>query len=173
MTVRGYAQSVSRAGKTRRGLAAMRLFRPAKSLAVIASAAKQSRVRAVDSGLLRRLRLLAMTSPGLWRGVSVPNLSITVALVVIGLTMAQAQAQPADLLRQDLPSADIVPDRPASSAPVAPADPSVQSGAGLPACLVWSDGCVTCERADGKISCSNIGIACQPQAPRCLKAEDK
>jgi hypothetical protein len=29
--------------------------------AVIASAAKQSRVRAVNSGLLRRLRLLAMT----------------------------------------------------------------------------------------------------------------
>jgi hypothetical protein len=36
-------------------------YQRAKSLIVIASAAKQSRVRAVDSGLLRRLRLLAMT----------------------------------------------------------------------------------------------------------------
>jgi hypothetical protein len=34
------------------------LYRAAKSLTVIASAAKQSIVRAVDSGLLRRLRLL-------------------------------------------------------------------------------------------------------------------
>jgi hypothetical protein len=33
----------------------------AKGLTVIASEAKQSRVSAVDSGLLRRLRLLAMT----------------------------------------------------------------------------------------------------------------
>jgi hypothetical protein len=38
------------------------LYQPAKSLTVIASVAKQSRVRAVESGLLRRLRLLAMTS---------------------------------------------------------------------------------------------------------------
>jgi hypothetical protein len=38
------------------------LYQPAKSLTVIASAAKQSIVRAVASGLLRRLRFLAMTS---------------------------------------------------------------------------------------------------------------
>jgi transcriptional regulator len=38
------------------------LYQPAKSLTVIASEAKQSRVRAVESGLLRRLRLLAITS---------------------------------------------------------------------------------------------------------------
>ena len=77
-----------------------------------------------------------------------------------------------DPARDELPSADSVPDRPPAS-PQAPAEPSVQSGAGLPACLAWSDGCITCERADGKISCSNPGIACQPQAPRCLKTEDK
>jgi hypothetical protein len=98
---------------------------------------------------------------------------IVAGMLMTGLVMAQAQPQTADPPRQELPSADIVPDRPASSGPVAPADPSVQSGAGLPACLIWSDSCVTCERADGKISCSNIGIACQPQAPRCLRAEDK
>jgi hypothetical protein len=96
-------------------------------------------------------------------------------VVAVALMMASAAAQPqaTDPPRQELPSADSVPDRPASSTPVAPADPSVQSGAGLAACLAWSDGCVTCERADGKISCSNIGIACQPEAPRCLKTEGR
>jgi hypothetical protein len=38
-----------------------RLIPAGKTLTVIASEAKQSRVRAADSGLLRRLRLLAMT----------------------------------------------------------------------------------------------------------------
>jgi hypothetical protein len=98
------------------------------------------------------------------------------SLIVAGaLMMASVAAQPqtTEPARQELPSADSVPDRPVSSTPGAPADPSVQSGAGLPACLVWSDDCVTCERADGKISCSNIGTACQPAAPRCLKTEGR
>jgi hypothetical protein len=70
-----------------------------------------------------------------------------------------------------LPSADVVPDVPATPGmPQTRADPSVQSGAGFPACLAWTDGCVTCQRAAGKIACSNIGIACQPQAPQCLQA---
>ena len=100
------------------------------------------------------------------------NWIAAVALMTgLGAAQAQVQSQPADPTRQELPSADSVPDRPVSSTPVAPTDPSVQSGAGLPACLAWSDGCVTCERADGKITCSNIGIACQPQAPRCLRAD--
>ena len=99
---------------------------------------------------------------------------VAVALMTgLAAAQAQVQSQPADPPRQELPSADSVLDRPVSSTPVAPADPSVQSGAGLPACLVWSDGCVTCERAEGKISCSNIGIACQPEAPRCLKTEGR
>jgi hypothetical protein len=89
---------------------------------------------------------------------------IIVGALMMGSAATHAQPQTADPARQELPSADIVPDRPASNTPVAPADPSVQSGAGLPACRVWSDGCVACERADGKISCSNIGIACQPGA---------
>jgi hypothetical protein len=97
-------------------------------------------------------------------------------IIATALMLASAAAQPqpniGDPARDELPSADSVPDRPPAS-PQAPAEPSVQSGAGLPACLAWSDGCITCERADGKISCSNPGIACQPQAPRCLKTEDK
>ena len=46
--------------------------------------------------------------------------------------------------------------------------PSIQSGAGLAACLAWTDGCIVCQRDGATISCSNPGIACQPQAPKCL-----
>jgi hypothetical protein len=69
---------------------------------------------------------------------------------------------------QTLPSADVVPDAPASR-PVPPNDPAVQ--AHLPGCAVWTDRCVNCQRDAGKITCSNIGIACQPQAVECLRAE--
>ena len=100
------------------------------------------------------------------RGLS----GIIVGALMMGSTTMQAQPQTTEQPRDELPSADIVPDRPAPSTPVAPADPSIQSGAGLQACLAWTDGCVACERADSKISCSNIGIACQPEAPRCLRA---
>lgn len=48
--------------------------------------------------------------------------------------------------------------------------PSIQSGAGLAACLAWTDGCINCLRQGGTIACSNTGIACQPQTPRCLDA---
>ena len=33
------------------------------------------------------------------------------------------------------------------------------------------DRCVTCRRDAGKITCSNIGVACQPQAVECVRAE--
>ena len=37
-----------------------------------------------------------------------------------------------------------------------------------PACRVWTDGCRNCQRDQvGKVSCNNIGIACQPQAVTC------
>jgi len=67
---------------------------------------------------------------------------------------------------QTLPSADVVPDPPAT---VPSNDPAVQ--AHLPGCAVWTDRCVICQRDAGKISCSNIGIACQPQAVECVRAE--
>ena len=34
-------------------------------------------------------------------------------------------------------------------------------------CHYWTDGCRNCVRAGGKAICSNIGVACQPQAMRC------
>jgi hypothetical protein len=60
-----------------------------------------------------------------------------------------------------------------SNAPgVPPDDPAVQ--ANMPGCAVWTDRCVTCTRADdpaGEITCSNTGIACQPQALICLRPQ--
>ncbi len=69
-----------------------------------------------------------------------------------------------------LPTADIVPDLPAKP-PVPPNDPAVQ--ARLPGCAVWTDRCVTCSRTTDGASCSNIGIACQPQPVECLKSEEE
>jgi hypothetical protein len=70
--------------------------------------------------------------------------------------------------QQTLPSADIVPDAPATSS-VPPNDPAVQ--ARPPGCAEWTDHCVTCQRDAGKITCSNVGIACQPQAVECVRPE--
>ena len=38
-------------------------------------------------------------------------------------------------------------------------------------CLEWTDTCVKCARdqSGGDYSCSNIGIACQPEKVRCVK----
>jgi hypothetical protein len=43
------------------------------------------------------------------------------------------------------------------------------------ACQEWTDGCRSCMRPEsGEAVCSNIGIACQPQAISCTKrAEEK
>jgi len=68
-----------------------------------------------------------------------------------------------------LPTADIVPDLPAKP-PVPPNGPAVQ--ARIPGCAIWTDRCVTCTRTAGSASCSNIGIACQPQAVECLMTEE-
>jgi hypothetical protein len=95
---------------------------------------------------------------------------VVVAVATATVTAGAAQTPPcADCTTERvLPSADIVPDAPAKP-PVPPNDPAVQ--ARLPGCTVWTDRCVTCQRDGGKISCSNIGIACQPQAVECLRGE--
>jgi len=93
---------------------------------------------------------------------------MTLAFIVAS-GAAQAPTPCADCAaEQTLPSADIVPDAPAKPS-VPPNDPAVQ--AHLPGCAVWTDRCVVCQRDDGKISCSNIGIACQPQAVECVRNE--
>ena len=93
---------------------------------------------------------------------------MTLALIVVARA-AEGPPLCADCATQQiLPSADVVPDAPAKSA-VPSDDPAVQ--AHLPGCAVWTDRCVTCQRDEGKISCSNIGIACQPQAVECVRNE--
>jgi hypothetical protein len=56
--------------------------------------------------------------------------------------------------------------------PRPPADKfSMQKGP--PNCSRWTDGCVNCSRdADGEAAvCSNIGVACQPKAIRCVSTQ--
>jgi hypothetical protein len=73
--------------------------------------------------------------------------------------------------------AALAADAPVASPPAAPELPQAPAGAstqsGIPGCAVWTDRCVVCQRAGGKIACSNIGIACQPQALQCLRAESE
>jgi len=42
-------------------------------------------------------------------------------------------------------------------------------------CLEWNDTCVNCVRAQsgGDYSCSNIGIACQPEEVGCVRRADE
>jgi hypothetical protein len=71
--------------------------------------------------------------------------------------------------------AALAADAPVASPPAAPELPQAPAGAsmqsGIPGCAEWTDRCVVCQRGDGGIACSNIGIACQPQALQCLRAE--
>ena len=98
------------------------------------------------------------------------------AFVLAAAVMATLAARAADapppfancVAEQTLPSADIVPDAPAKS-PLPPNDPAVQ--AQLQGCAEWTDRCVTCRRDAGKITCSNIGITCQPQAVECVRSK--
>lgn len=93
---------------------------------------------------------------------------VIVAAVVTTLVALAAAPPPANCAAdQTLPSADVVPDTSAKS-PVPPNDPAVQ--AQPPGCAAWTDRCVICQREGGKITCSNIGIACQPQAVECVRA---
>jgi hypothetical protein len=48
---------------------------------------------------------------------------------------------------------------------------AARAQAGIPGCAVSTDRCVICERAAGIITCSNIGISCQPQPMLCLRTE--
>jgi hypothetical protein len=105
------------------------------------------------------------------RGSSLPIMvsSVIALAMIVAVGAAEAPSQCANCAtEQILPSADIVPDAPAKPA-VPPDDPAVQ--AHLPGCAVWTDRCVSCQREAGKISCSNIGIACQPQAVECVRSE--
>jgi len=96
-------------------------------------------------------------------------IGFVVACVGFFTILAWAAGTAAMAAEPALPTADIVPDLPAKP-PMPPDDPAVQAHLG--GCTVWTDRCVTCERAAaGRMFCSNIGIACQPQAVECLRSE--
>jgi hypothetical protein len=40
-------------------------------------------------------------------------------------------------------------------------------------CLEWTDGCRTCQKQTTETACSNVGIACTPQPPRCVRQPEK
>jgi len=70
-----------------------------------------------------------------------------------------------------LAPADQVQGAPARDALPAPAARDAVQ-APRPGCAAWTDRCVTCERrTEGRVSCSNVGIACTPEAVQCLRSE--
>jgi hypothetical protein len=77
-------------------------------------------------------------------------------LIFLGAASAQAQDDPP---------------KPATAA--TPAGVSLQGyGNAEKTCLEWNDGCSTCRRGDAAVSCSNIGIACQPSPVVCTRRTD-
>jgi hypothetical protein len=96
--------------------------------------------------------------------------TLAAAVTALPVQGAEPLSCPGCAAAPGLPTADIVPDLPAKP-PVPPNDPAVQ--ARLPGCAVWTDRCVTCSRTARGASCSNIGIACQPQQVECLQSEEE
>jgi hypothetical protein len=97
-------------------------------------------------------------------------IGVVIAIAIVGTAVAAEGPVVSDCgadcgVRSTLPSADIVPDAP-TGLPAPSTDPAVQ--ARMPGCAVWTDRCVTCQRESNNVRCSNIGIACQPQALECL-----
>jgi hypothetical protein len=79
--------------------------------------------------------------------------------------MAATALQPLAAWPADLP--------PSPQHKTAPAPAPASTGAFAPpdaACLEWTDGCRTCRRPPaGEVACSNVGVACVQQAPRCTR----
>jgi hypothetical protein len=86
--------------------------------------------------------------------------SLAAAVIVVAAVAADAPVAPPPATLE-LPAPPELPQ--------AGAGDSTQ--AGMPGCAVWTDRCTICQRDGGVIACSNIGIACQPQAMLCLRSE--
>jgi hypothetical protein len=92
--------------------------------------------------------------------------NLAAAVIVVAAVAADAPVSPPPAT-SELPGPTELPAPP--ELPQAGAGSSTQSG--MPGCAVWTDRCIICQRDGGVIACSNIGIACQPQAMLCLRAE--
>jgi hypothetical protein len=90
--------------------------------------------------------------------------------VLTGTMLVVAAFLPAPLFTADLPEPPAASARP--SAPGLTPTPAPDGDVTIynpdPSCGAWTDGCRNCQRDPaGKVSCNNIGIACQPQAVTC------
>ena len=80
------------------------------------------------------------------------------AAIILAAVLCTAQAVAADLPVTPAPKSEPAP-APAAASPRAPPHAT---------CREWSDGCRTCQRAPGgEVACSNVGIACVPNAMQC------
>jgi hypothetical protein len=81
-------------------------------------------------------------------------------LFAVALAMAPAAVLSADMDLKMLPR-DAPASTPAAGSVFAPPEPG---------CLEWTDGCRVCQQPPaGEVFCSNIGMACTPQALRCTR----
>jgi hypothetical protein len=90
-------------------------------------------------------------------------LGALLAWLFVGQAAAQGQSPPLQSGRA-----------PPAGAPNAISPSMLGFGNREPACLAWSDDCVTCMRSDtGEPVCSNIGISCQPKDIQCKKRKSE
>jgi hypothetical protein len=81
-------------------------------------------------------------------------------LLAVAVALNATIALAADL---DVPPKAAPPSRPAAGNGSVFAPPEA-------GCLEWTDGCRICQQpAGGEAVCSNVGLACTPQAPRCTR----
>jgi hypothetical protein len=94
------------------------------------------------------------------------------ALLLVLLATFLIAANPARSLAQQPavqpPATDSTPRQPATDPPADPQASIFSYGEANPGCQSWTNACQACSRGEnGAPLCSNIGIACQPQAVTC------
>ena len=102
------------------------------------------------------------------------HVKLIAAVLVIAATISTALAQGAstEKLKADAQKAEQIIGSDSAKTDHASDNTWVQGyGRHNKDCLEWTDTCVRCARnqSGGDYSCSNIGIACQPQEVRCMK----
>jgi hypothetical protein len=104
------------------------------------------------------------------------DVKLIAAILVTAATASAALAQgpSTEKLKADAKVAQIISSDSVKTEPTSDraSDTGVQGyGRDNKDCLEWTDTCVKCARnqSGGDYSCSNIGIACQPEEVRCVK----
>jgi hypothetical protein len=95
--------------------------------------------------------------------------ALTFAMIgVVGLTLGMSTIVAADLAVVPGPSRTQHPSAPASRGNAVMRLEEFANGPNA-SCTAWTDGCRSCGRGPDGVFCSNVGIACQPSAPRCTR----